>query len=335
MEIFQSFQSSAGQSPESVRPTALTIGNFDGVHKGHRALLEAVTRAACRRALVPAVLTFEPHPARVLGKGRPAPPLLTTRADKRRLLARAGVARLIEQPFTAAWAGLTPATFITEVLVGGLACRHLVVGYDFVFGAGRAGDVATLQQAGPAHGFELEVVPALGCGEAGVPSSSRIREAVERGDLDLARVLLGRPYHLHGRVIEGARRGRQLGFPTANLAVASELVPPPGVYAGWLDVGSGPRPAAISVGDNPTFEGAALTVEAHVIASEAGAPTPALDLYGRECHLAFTARLRAQVRFSGPNALADLIERIRADVVEVRARLAADLPPESLFDGVS
>lgn len=307
--------------------TALTIGNFDGVHRGHRALVARVKAAAEARGLSACVLTFDPHPARFLG-GRAPPPLLSTPADKRRLLAGLGVDFMIEQPFDADWASLTPERFVSEVLLEGLRCRHLVVGYDFVFGARRAGTVETLRAAAEARGFTVEVVPALAPDGQAVASSSRIRAAVQAGEFPVATALLGRPYHLHGRVVAGAQRGRLLGFPTANLQGDNELLPPPGVYAGWLDWGEGQRAAAISVGDNPTFGDTGFTVEAHVLAE---AIAPGTDLYGRECHLSFAARLRGMIRFSGPNALADLVACIGADVEATRTLLATLSPPASLL----
>jgi riboflavin kinase/FMN adenylyltransferase len=306
---------------------ALTIGNFDGVHLGHRALVSRMKAAATARGLAAGVLTFEPHPARFLG-GRAPPPLLSTRADKRRLLASLGLDFLVEQPFDAAWASLTPERFVTDVLQEGLSCRHLVVGYDFVFGARRAGNVDTLRGAAEAHGFTVEVVDALAPTGHAVASSTRIREAVKAGELALATALLGRPYHLHGHVVAGARRGRQLGFPTANLRGDNEVLPPPGVYAGWLDWGEGQRASAISVGDNPTFGDTGFTVEAHVLSE---AITPGTNLYDRECHLSFAAWLRGQIRFTGPNALSDLVARIGADVDAARSLLATQTPPASLL----
>ena len=327
MEILKNYREAPPEGPGS----ALTIGNFDGVHLGHRALLNRVVSAGNRESLVPTVLTFEPHPARVLG-GRPAPPLLTTRADKRRLLASAGIMRLIEQPFTLEWAAQSPEVFVREVLVDALRCRRVVVGYDFVFGARRGGTLETLIAAGRRFDFAVEVIEALAPGEAGVVSSSRIREAIAAGEVERATALLGRPYHLEGRVVRGAQRGRQLGYPTANLQGENELVPPAGVYAGWLDWGETPRMAAISVGTNPTFGDTGLTVEAHVLREQL---EPGTDLYGRECHLAFGHCLRGQVRFSGPDALTHLVAQIEADVQETRRRLTEAVRPESLGPGSS
>lgn len=304
-------------------PTAVTIGNFDGVHRGHQALLARVcawrdahpgTRAA--------VLTFEPHPVRVLAPHL-APPLVCVRADKRALLARAGVDLVLEQTFDRAFAALTPEVFVAEVLAGALGAKLVVVGYDFTFGARRAGNVDTLSALGAAHGFDVEVVPPQAVGDGLVASSTKVREFVLDGRVDAAALVLGRPFHVSGTVVAGDRRGRQLGFPTANLRPENELQPRSGIYAGWLDWGEGPRPAAVSVGQNPTFATAGLRVEAHVLDA-----APGLDLYGRRCHLYFVERLRDERRFDNVDAL---VEQIGRDCDEARALLAKSPPPESLL----
>lgn len=324
MKILQDYRAFGSSGPD----VALTIGNFDGVHLGHQALLHTVREVARPRGLQSALLTFHPHPARVLG-GREPPPLLVTARDKRRLLAAAGLGLLIEQPFDRALASLTPEAFARDVLAEGLRARHVVVGHDFVFGAKRAGNLETLRRLGATLGFEVDVVAARRGPNGEIASSSRIRELIREGRMEAAAALLGRPYHLDGTVVRGAQRGRVLGFPTANLSGENELVPCAGVYCGWLDWGERPRPAAISVGTNPTFGDTGLSVEAHVL--PAFAP-PGLDLYGRECHLQFAAHLREQVRFSGPDALADLVRQVHLDIDETHRRLAEATPPASLLD---
>jgi riboflavin kinase/FMN adenylyltransferase len=302
-------------------PTAVTIGNFDGVHRGHQALLR---RIAAWRDAHPgsraAVLTFDPHPVRVIAPAL-APPLVCVRADKRRLLEREGVDMILEQSFDRAFAALAPETFVADVVTGALGARLVVVGYDFTFGARRAGTVDTLRALGAVHGFEVDVVPPQVVGDGLVASSSKVREFVLEGRVDGAALVLGRPFHLSGTVVTGDRRGRQLGFPTANLRPENELLPRSGIYAGWLDWGESPRPAAISVGLNPTFGAESLRVEAHVLDAPAG-----LDLYDRRCHLYFVARLRDEQRFDGVDALVD---QIRRDCDSARAALGA--PPRSLL----
>ncbi len=302
-------------------PTAVTIGNFDGVHRGHRALLR---RISAWRDAHPggraAVLTFEPHPVRVIAPAL-APPLVCVRADKRRLLERAGVDLVLEQRFDAAFAALTPEAFVADVVVGALAARLVVVGYDFTFGARRAGNVETLRALGALHGFDVDVVPPQVVGDGLVASSSKVREFVLAGKVDGAALVLGRPFHVSGTVVSGDRRGRLLGFPTANLRPDGELLPRSGIYAGWLDWGERPRPAAVSVGVNPTFGADHLRIEAHVLDAPEG-----LDLYDRACHLYFIARLRDEQRFDGVDALVD---QIRRDCEATRTALGA--APESLL----
>jgi riboflavin kinase/FMN adenylyltransferase len=310
-------------------PCAATIGNFDGVHVGHRALIDRVVDTARARSLLACAVTFHPHPARVLGRSTP-PPLLTTPSDRVRLLRAAGVDRVALVPFTSELAASTPEAFVRRVLIERLAVRHVVVGADFVFGAGRAGTVSVLAELGARLGFTVEAVAAVTLPGHGVVSSTRVRQCVREGDVSGAAHLLGRPYHLHGVVVEGAQRGRLLGFPTANLRGENELVPPSGVYAGFLDWGQGYRPAAISVGDNPTFGDTGFTVEAHVLRDET--QSEALSLYGRTCHLAFVAHLRGQVRFGGPDALAQLTTQIGRDVEAARHVLSRTPPPASILN---
>ena len=312
---------------------ALTLGNFDGVHRGHQTLIDRTAIAAGQHGLALAVLTFTPHPARVLaraGGSRRPPLLLTTPADKRLLISRAGANILIEKRFTPTLAVMEAERFAQEVLFESLRVRHLVVGYDFVFGAGRRGTPGLLRHWGAARGVTVEVAEAWSDPVEGVASSSRIREALSAGRVESAAVLLGRPYHLTGAVVQGAQRGRLLGFPTANLRGDNELVPQPGVYAGFLDWGEGQRPVAISVGDNPTFGDTGFSVEAHAFGP--GDEPPALSLYGRTCRLSFVARLRDMTRFEGPDALPRLVAQIREDVSTSRAVLSRTPPPISFFE---
>lgn len=308
---------------EPAGPSAVTIGNFDGVHRGHRALLARVT--AWRDAAGPharaVVVTFDPHPVRVLAPSL-APPLLTASDDKRRLLARAGIDLVLEQRFDRALAALTPAEFARGVLHEALGARHVVVGYDFTFGARRTGNVETLRALGASLGFDVDVVPPQLVGEGLVASSTKVRELLLEGRVEGAALVLGRPFHVAGAVVVGDQRGRTLGFPTANVRPSGELTPRPGIYAGWLDWGDTPRPAAISVGTNPTFGASELRIEAHVLEAPVG-----LDLYDRHVHLYFTNRLRDEQRFDG---LQPLVDQIGRDCDQARS-LTAGPPPESLL----
>ncbi len=300
----------------STRRAAVTIGNFDGVHLGHRALLARVA-AVAGPSRARAVLTFEPHPRAVLCPGS-APPRLCSAKDRRELLAGAGVELLLEQRFDREFAEKSPEAFVRDVLVDGLHAAHVVVGYDFSFGARARGDRETLVALGTSHDFTVEAVGAQHA-DGAVASSTRVRELVRAGDLEGAASVLGRRFHLSGVVVKGAQRGRTLGFPTANLRCDATLLPATGVYAGWLDWGRGPSRAVVNIGFNPTFgDRDARTVEAHVLGRDD------LDLYDRRARLFLLRRLRAELRFDGPEALRAqiLMDRDRA----IEALDAAPLP---------
>ncbi|MEZ4434294.1 MAG: riboflavin biosynthesis protein RibF, partial [bacterium] len=289
-----------------------------GVHLGHRALVDRTRALAAAHEAEAAVLTFDPHPVRVLAPDK-APPLITTDDDKALLLADAGVEVLLAQRFDRAFAALTPIEFVDAVLVAGLRARAVIVGYDFRFGARRAGDLDTLRALGAERGFAVEVISAqTGRGDE-IASSSRVRAYVGAGEMEAAEALLGRPFHVTGTIVHGHRRGHALGFPTANIEAETELAPAVGIYAGWLDWGEGRRPAVVSVGHNPTFgAGAPRTIEAHVI------DATGLDLYERRCRLWLARRQRDEETFAGLEALKAAIGRDR-DLA--RAWLAERAPP--------
>lgn len=302
------------QAPAGWPAPALAVGNFDGVHRGHQALVAAAVEEARARGGTPAVLTFEPHPSRVLFPERAASTLMTL-DQKAEVLATLGIERVGVLEFTRALADRTAAEFAREILLDTLEARSVVVGPDFRFGRGRGGDAQALAGLGRDLGFAVRVVePVLDDGEP--VSSTRIREAIEAGRVDRAAELLGRTYFVDGRVVEGDRRGRTLGFPTANLDLENETVPAGGVYACWcrvLEAAPDPRPAAVNIGRRPTFDGERTTVEAHLLGFEG-------DLYGRRLRLEFVERLRAEQRFAGPDALR---AQIQADVSRAAAVLRA------------
>jgi riboflavin kinase/FMN adenylyltransferase len=290
----------------------VAVGNFDGVHRGHRALVLATVAAAREERGTAAVLTFDPHPARVVAPAQ-APAALMTLAQKARALEALGVDRLAVLPFTAETAAWPADRFAETVLAGTLGASAVVVGENFRFGRGRSGDPARLAEIGRARGFRVRVVPPVMDGGEPV-SSSRIRAAVTDGRVEDAARLIGRPFELEGLVVRGDGRGRTIGFPTANLDVRNEVRPAVGVYACRASVdGAPPLPAVVNVGRRPTFGGGAVTVEAHLLDAD-------IDLYGRELRLAFAGRLRDERRFDGPSALA---LQLRADVLAARARLGA------------
>ncbi|HLS75125.1 MAG TPA: bifunctional riboflavin kinase/FAD synthetase [Actinomycetaceae bacterium] len=294
--------------------SVVTIGNFDGVHRGHRAVLEA-TIARARSLGLPAVaLTFDPHPAQVHRPGT-TPPLLTGLTDRLALLAEVGIDATLVIHYTLEFADQSPEEFVTTYLLGALRARAVVVGEDTRFGRNNTGDRHTMAELGRRHGFTVEVVPDVG--EEGRWSSSRARQLIEAGDVAAAAEVLGRPHRMRGLVVRGHARGRELGFPTANLAPdATGTIPADGVYAGWLrrHGGTGDRmPAAISVGTNPTFDDVvSRTVEAHVLGRDD------LELYEEQVVVEFVTLLRPTVRYDGVDAL---IAQMRLDVREAAAAL--------------
>lgn len=301
----------AGKHP----PAALTIGNFDGVHLGHQALIRRtrdVARARGERCLV---LTFWPHPRAVLGSGQ-APPPLTSREERRRRILALGVDEVLELPFTPALAITAPEEFVRQQLMP-LDVRDLLIGHDFSLGRGRSGGPDVLHALGEKYSFGVEqLAPVLHLGS--IVSSSRIRRCVAEGDVETAAALLGTFHSCEGPIAHGMGRGTGLGFPTANMALPDTLLPPPGVYATLARVDGlpGTRQAVTNIGHNPTFGGAALSVESFLLDAHG-------DLYGRTLRLGFVARLREERRFDGPEAL---MRQITQDVACAR-RLLAGVPP--------
>jgi riboflavin kinase / FMN adenylyltransferase len=299
-----------GQPP--VAP-AVAIGNFDGVHRGHQALVAAARTEADTRGAEAGVLTFDPHPARFF---RPelAPPLLLPLARRLELLGEAGAGFVVVERFDAALAAMSPETFVDEVLVGALGVAHVVVGWDFSFGRKRAGTAAMLTELGRSRGFGVTVVAPVTVD--GMPcSSTKIREFLLEGRIEGAALLLGRPPEITGLVVRGAGRGRGLGFATANLAPeGDDLAFRNGIYAARavLLEGGAVHGAAVSIGTNPTFQSggrAALTVEAHLLDYPGG------DLYGARVRLQLVARLRDERRF---DSVEELIAQIGRDVARTR-----------------
>ena len=302
---------------------ALAIGNFDGVHLGHQALFATARRDA--RGPVCA-LTFEPHPARLLAP-QYAPPLICALPRKRELLASCGVSDLVEQPFDPEFMATAPARFVEQIIATGVG--EVVVGHDFTYGKARAGTVHSLRFLLEERGVRLQVVPPVAVNGL-VCSSTKVREFVLEGRVEAANMLLGRPFDLDGEVVQGAGRGRKLGWPTANLRTANELLPAVGVYAvraRLLPESSGAASPSIAgaanLGLNPTFRPdvaqaggsgrAPLSLEVHLLDF-------AQDLYGRRVRVEFVHRLREERRFPGVEALKEQIAR---DVAEVRRLLGA------------
>lgn len=295
------------------RGTVLTVGNFDGIHLGQRAILERVVERARDLDVLPAVVTFSPHPKSVLQPDEPVL-RLTTEAQMEELVAACGIGALVSVHFTPAFAETSAESFVREFLVGGLGAVEIVVGSRFSFGRARAGDLAVLAALGAELGFRAVGVDEVLLDDEAI-SSTRIRRAILGGAVEEARALLGRPYAVLGEVAHGDARGRQLGWPTANLALASDLLPRDGVYAAALSwPGSdGPRPGVANVGVRPTVAGPHRRVaEIHLFDFEG-------NLYGRSVSLLFCRRLREERRFAG---LAELCEQIGRDAAEVREYFA-------------
>jgi riboflavin kinase / FMN adenylyltransferase len=301
--------------PDGWGRSVVTIGVFDGVHRGHQRVVERAAEAAVQLALPVVVITFDPHPDEVVRPGS-HPPFLCTARRRAELLAGLGVDAVCLLPFTREFSRLGPDEFVRTVLVDRLHAARVVVGEDFRFGHRATGDVALLAQLGEKYDFAAEGVPLLA--DDGVRiSSSEIRERLAAGDVAGAARDLGRPHRVEGVVVRGQQRGRALGFPTANLeTMPHTAIPADGIYAGWLtrlDTSGAEQerwPAAISVGTNPTFDGQERTVEAYALDRDD------LDLYGTHVAVDFAARLRGMVKF---DSVADLVGQMHQDVDAARA----------------
>jgi riboflavin kinase/FMN adenylyltransferase len=291
----------------AVDASCVTIGNFDGVHMGHQRLIRTVVDRALSRDLLSVVVTFDPHPLRVLKGGR-TPPFITLTDQKLQLISGLGPEVTLLLPFTPEFAALEPEEFVGRLLFHGLGMRSLIIGHDYAFGRKRKGNFELLRELGGRMGFEvdrIEPVVILGA----VVSSTRIRDMVEAGHVWDVRPLLGRFYRVQGRVIAGRGRGAEiLGIPTANLRLVDELVPRPGVYAVWAEpLGTGDDrvlPGVANIGYNPTFGNDEVSVEVHILDFSG-------DLYDRELGVHFVQRVRSERKFSGPE---ELKERILADI---------------------
>jgi len=309
----ESVQGTAGLKRELRRPV-LTIGNFDGLNVGHRAIMRTVVARARDLGGEAVVYTFEPHPRKVLRPDRP-PQLLTTLDQKIELLQEMGIDIAIFEPFDREFAAMEPSTFVSEYIHRRIRPMEVFVGYDFRFGRDREGSMRLLTEMGPRLGFSVTIVPEVTIDGRDV-NSTRIRELLSEGNVRETQRLLGRPFCTRGIIVEGQRRGRTLGFPTANISPQNEVLPGAGVYAGWarfVDDGDPARgveiPSVMNVGRRPTFnDDMSFVAEAHLIDFEG-------DVYGRRIDLTFERRLRAERKFAGPE---ELKVQIAKDVAEAR-----------------
>jgi riboflavin kinase/FMN adenylyltransferase len=288
----------------------VTIGVFDGVHRGHQQIIGRAVELARAKGVPSVVLTFDPHPSEVVRPGS-HPPVLTPQRYKAELLEALGVDVLCVLPFTPEFSRLSPDEFVHEVLVEHLHASAVVVGENFRYGSRAAGDLAALAASGHRFGFSVEGVPLQGTQEA-TYSSTFVRSLVDAGDVAEAARVLGREHRVEGVVVRGDKRGREIGFPTANLSPQPwSAVPADGIYAGRLVRGAEQLPAAISIGTNPTFAGRERRVEAYVLDFDG-------DLYGERVGLSFAARLRETVRF---DTVEDLVAQMAKDVERTRELL--------------
>ena len=289
----------------------LTLGNFDGVHRGHQEILQRVVATARALRGTAVAMTFQPHPTTVLAPTR-APLLLTDWRARVERIAAAGVDVLIVQRFTHAFSTVTADAFVQRFLVERLGVHTVVVGHRVSFGHNRAGSADTLQELGARYGFAVDVIGPVEVDGLAV-SSSAVRQAIGNGALERARALLGRAASVSGRVVHGFHRGQTLGFPTANLRLAGLVLPPDGVYAVRTRIGETWHPGVANLGFNPTFQTHERSLEAHLFDFRG-------DLYGKRAEVCFVQRLRGEIKF--PNVQA-LVEQITRDAANARRALAA------------
>ena len=307
--------------PTDVAGTVITVGSFDGVHRGHLDILARLVRHARDRGLASLLVTFDPHPLEVVNPAA-APPLLTVGNEKLEVLAESGIDYVAVLPFTPALQRLTAEEFVDQVLRGRFRMRALLMGHDHGFGRNRSGDVGTMQALGVTRGFEVEVIPAVATPGGRLISSTAIRRAVAGGDLDHAAEGLGRPYAISGTVGTGAGRGRELGFRTLNLDLPSprKLLPPAGVYAVRVQTPRGAFGGMMNLGPRPTFGETALAVEVHLFDADG-------DFYGLPVRVDVVRWLRETRKFDGPAAL---VSQLRDDELAARGALTLPSPPATL-----
>ena len=303
---------SSGLPPDVTR-TAVTVGSFDGVHRGHQDVLRQLVERARALGVHSVLVTFDPHPLQVVNPSA-APLLLTVGDEKLEVLAESGVDFVAVLPFNPALASFSAERFVNDILLRRFRMHDLLMGHDHRFGHNRSGDVETMRRLGAERGFDVSVVPAVTVNGGQAVSSTAIRRAVAGGDLEGAFRGLGRHYSLGGRVGEGARRGRLLGFPTANVPVPSskKLLPPEGVYAVRVQTPMGPHDGMLNLGPRPTFGDTEVVLEAHLFDAD-------LDLYGAPVRIDFVARLRDTQKFSGVEAL---VAQLHKDAISARLALA-------------
>jgi riboflavin kinase/FMN adenylyltransferase len=304
--------------PERLKGAFVTIGNFDGVHLGHRFIFRRLVEQAHRDGRPAVAISFDPHPKMVLHPERRPFYLISTLEEKSRLLADLGIDAFILIPFSVEYARTTAEEFVREILWERLRIRRILIGHDYTFGRGREGNEALLAEAGRRMGFDLEVIEAHCVGDT-VISSTKIREALLAGEVGFAATLLGRPYNLGGPVVSGDHRGAQLGFPTANIDPEKELVPARGVYAVRVLRQGKSHDGVLNIGFNPTFDGHKRSVEVFIFDFQK-------DIYGESLEILFIDRIRDEVRFE---SVGQLVAQIGRDIDRAREILLKQGQEES------
>jgi len=298
MEIIKGIENLKGP----FRNPVVTLGNFDGVHLGHQRIFKKVKEEARKIGGESVVITFEPHPLKILSPAQ-CPPLLTPFKKKMMFIAETGVDKVLCIQFTMAFAWLSPPEFVNSILAGKVGAKKILVGYNYRFGKEKSGDVDSLKENCARFGIEVEVVEALIVDDA-IVSSSKIRDLIGNGEVEKASKLMGRDYPVIGRVIEGAKRGHTLGIPTANLEMTEELYPKPGVYAVRVNLHGQCFNGLANIGFNPTFNANAVSLEVHILNFDR-------EIYGEDLQVCFTKRIRDEIRFT---SIEMLIEQIRKDI---------------------
>ncbi len=296
--------------------SVLTLGNFDGLHLGHQELVKMIIRRAREIGALSMVVTFRPHPLKVLAPEK-CPPLISIYEEKIKLFERLGIDVLVKIPFTLEFAAMAPEDFVRDVLCGTLGAKEIFVGYNYRFGRGREGDIRTLIGLGKKYGFAVKEIEQIAV-DGEVISSTKIRTLLREGDVEHAAKLLGRTYAITGIVVKGDGRGKGLGFPTANIAPKHSIIPADGVYAVRLVVRERAYDGIANIGMRPTFNKKVLAIEVHVFDFNE-------DLYGEDISLYFIRKIREEKKFKGPEAL---VAQIKTDI-EVAKEILASHPAEN------
>jgi riboflavin kinase/FMN adenylyltransferase len=303
MKIFKGM----GEIPQEFRGAFVTIGNFDGVHLGHQFLFKTLITEARRENRKTVVITFDPHPKKILHPDRRPFYLITTLDEKIRLIEKQGIDALMIIPFTLEFSETTADEFVHEILWSTLHIRKIFVGHDYTFGKDKAGNESLLAKLGDKLGFEVSIINAFKVNN-GIISSTRLRYAILEGNVKKAMAILGRPYNLGGIVIEGSRRGGTLGFPTANIKPVKVLIPANGVYAAIIHMEGSRYQGVLNIGHNPTFSDEKLSIEVHILDFND-------NIYGKNLDILFIDRIRDEKKFEGPEKL---VEQIKRDTDQAR-----------------